>query len=97
MLFENMKNYRQQTLQAESILAKPCFGSRERFHTGNCQHCELRKKAPNYSGWGRIYVQTNRPIGKDQFEAFMKELTSTNKAYRKELIDDIIYYGLSVQ
>ena len=92
-----MKNYKQQTLQALRILAEPCFGKRERFHTGNCAHCELRKKVPNYSGWARIYVQAGETIRAEQVDAFITELNNENEAYRKELIDDIKNYGLTIQ
>ena len=92
-----MENYKQLTRQALNLLAEPCWGKTERLHTGNCQHCELRKNNPNYSGWARIYVQAGKPIGKKQVKAFLKELESDNLAYREALKADIEHYGLTIE
>lgn len=84
-------------LQAEHILAEPCIGVKDRFHAGNCAHCEIRKDNPNYSGWARVYVQAGEPIRKAQAKAFLKELESDNKAYADALKNDIIHFGLTIQ
>jgi hypothetical protein len=103
-----MKDYKQQTLQAERMLAEPCFGRTDRYHGGNCQHCCLRGDGlantadekglePNYSGWARIYVQAGRTIPARFAAAFEKEKQSDNKLYAEALADDIAHYGVTIE
>jgi hypothetical protein len=96
MIKTNADKMRQLHLQALRLLAEPCWGKTERFHARNCQHCELRKNNPNYSGWARIYVQARKVVRNKQAKAFLKELESDNLAYRNALKADIECFGLTI-
>lgn len=81
---------------ARNVWAEKCWGKTERLHAGNCQHCELRKKNPNYSGWARIYVEAGIPVNKAQIPAFIDEINSDNEAYALALLRSVITYGLEI-
>ena len=94
---KELKDFKQSQLQADAILAEPCIGAKDRFHAGNCAHCEIRKTVPNYSGWARVYVQAGKTISKKQSSAFLAELSRTdNLPYVKALRQDIEYFGLTI-
>jgi hypothetical protein len=95
---KELKDFKQSQLQADAILAEACIGSKDRFHAGNCAHCEIRKTVPNYSGWARIYVQAGKKISKKQAPEFLKELERTdNMPYVKALKEDIEFFGLVIE
>lgn len=87
--------HRQNT--ASNVWSEPCWGKTEPLHTGNCQHCELRKRVPNYAGWARIYVEVGEPIKKEQTDSFLAELESDNKLYVEALKESIKHFGLIIQ
>lgn len=91
------------------IFAEPCVGTSDPYHAGNCGACCLRGdykggtedgkgRAPNYSGWARLYVQAGRTIPVRFARAFAEELGRTdNYSYVAALRDDIEYFGVVVE
>ena len=94
--FINEAEAKHRASTAKNVWSEACWGKHELLHSGNCQHCELRKDYPNYAGWARIYVEAGQTITKKQADAFMQELESDNTAYVEALKQSILYFGLII-
>jgi len=63
----------------------------------NCGACALltgNEEGPNYAGWGRVFVEAERPIPSKWRMAFYDELASENEAYRKKLDESVREFGV---
>lgn len=63
----------------------------------NCGACALLDTSdpdgPNYAGWGRVYVESGRPIPEVWRDAFSRELNSDNKPYANALATSLATFG----